>query len=100
MGLLDRKEKALKYYQREVNLRATLSPYHVNIARLLHHMAQIAMQAVDCNGDYLYLDQASNWLEEAAEIICEQNEGNSAELQQLESSIEDTRNRINISLNK
>ena len=93
-------DKALKYYQREVNLRATLSPYHVNIARLLHHMAQIAMQAVDCNGDYLYLDQASNWLEEAAEIICEQNEGNSAELQQLESSIEDTRNRINISLNK
>ena len=65
-------------------------------------MAQIAMQAVDCNGDYLYLDQASNWLEEAAEIICEQNEGSirCAELQQLESSIEDSRNRINISLNK
>ena len=59
-------------------------------------MAQIAMQAVDCNGDYLYLDQASNWLEEgAAEILCEQNEGNKcAELHQLETSIEDLRNRI------
>ena len=40
-------------------------------------------------------DSALNWLEEAAEILCEQNEGNNcAELQQLDTSIEDLRNRI------
>mmetsp|Transcript_18072 Transcript_18072/g.39051 ORF Transcript_18072/g.39051 Transcript_18072/m.39051 type:complete len:701 (-) Transcript_18072:54-2156(-) len=91
-----RLDKALKYYQREVNvLIGTLSPYHVSVARILHHMAKIAIQSVDCKGEYMYLDQTVNWLEEAAEIY-HNNKGKvyNHELLHLESSLEETRKRI------
>ena len=91
-----RLEMALKYYQREANvLSTTLSPCHLNRARLLHNMAKIAMQAVDSMGEYLLLDQALPWLEEAAEIY-NINEGRAVnhELLNLESSIEEIRKRM------
>jgi len=88
-----RLDKALKYYQREVNIMA---PCHLHRAQLLHHMATIAMKAVDSNGDYVLLDQAADWLEEAAAIYYN-NESKSFDndlLLHLEASIEETRRRM------
>ncbi|KAL7543667.1 hypothetical protein ACHAXR_013495 [Thalassiosira sp. AJA248-18] len=61
--------KALRYYQKLVSaLSITPSPHHLNRARLLHHMAEIAIQVVDSTGEHVLLDESADWLEEAAEI--------------------------------
>mmetsp|Transcript_25745 Transcript_25745/g.54409 ORF Transcript_25745/g.54409 Transcript_25745/m.54409 type:complete len:682 (-) Transcript_25745:42-2087(-) len=87
-------EKALKYYEQTLSVLDTALPCHLNRARLLHRMAKIAMQAVDSKGDYVLLDQALTWLEEAAEIY-NHNEGKAPiEVLHLESSIEETRKRL------
>ena len=92
-----RLDKALKYYKREFSvLNTTLPPCHLSRARLLHHMAKIAMQAVDSKGEFVLLEQAAYWLEEAAEIY-DHNDGEDLlyeELLHLDASIEDTRLRM------
>mmetsp|Transcript_2545 Transcript_2545/g.5667 ORF Transcript_2545/g.5667 Transcript_2545/m.5667 type:complete len:690 (-) Transcript_2545:113-2182(-) len=87
-------EKALKYYQKEASvIRTTLSPCNSSRAQLLHHMACIAMQAVDSKGEYLLLDQSLTWLEEAAEIY-EGKAFNHEEIIHIQSSIEETQKRM------
>ena len=89
-----RLDKALKYHEKEVRLRSKLTPYHICVARLYLHMSKIAMRAVDCNGEYSYLDKVDTWLEEADEVYCHQ-EGlvSESELMSLESIMEEYRRR-------
>lgn len=62
-------DKAIKYYREELLvLRTSLHPYHLDIAKLLHHMAMLVMNKVDSNGDYLMLNDCIEWLEESANI--------------------------------
>ena len=87
-----RLDKALKYHEKEVSLRSKLTPYHICVARLYLHMSKIAMQAVDCNGEYL--DKVDTWLVKADEVYCHQ-EGlvSDSELMSLESIMEEHRRR-------
>ena len=63
-------DKAMKYYEKEIHmLKSTLHHHHLDVARTLHHMASVAMHAVDNMGEYLMLDQTMAWLEEALTIF-------------------------------
>ncbi|KAL7479014.1 hypothetical protein ACHAW6_004764, partial [Cyclotella cf. meneghiniana] len=70
-------EKAIKYYEEELRiLEKTLHPYHLDIAKLLHHMAMLTMNAVDNKGNYLMLNELINWLEKATEVYRHHNKSN------------------------
>lgn len=70
-------DKAIKYYREELRvLETTLHPYHLDIAKLLHHMAMVTMNAVDSDGNYLMLNECIGWLEEATEVYSHHNESN------------------------
>lgn len=93
-----RLNKALKYYEREVNVLNDTSPNSLDKASLLQHMAKIAMQAVDNNGEYRMLDEAANWLEEAADIYHQHGHVDS-ELPHLETFIDGARYRMKQRIN-
>ncbi|KAL7545522.1 hypothetical protein ACHAWF_008871 [Thalassiosira exigua] len=87
-------DKALKYYGKAVNLMSPKTSLCLDRARILHHMAKIAVQ-VDWDGRYLPLDQTMSWLEEAAEsYFANQEHVCDHELSHLEEFIEDTRTRM------
>lgn len=75
-----RLEKSVKYYNQELSvLRAALHPYHLDIAKLLHHMATVTMNIVDNEGYYLMLNESIGWLKDAADIYQHHNESNEFE---------------------
>ena len=53
-------------------------------------MGDLAMQIVDNDGEYMCLEQAADWLEDAAEIFYD----NGQTVLHLEASIEETRLRM------
>lgn len=84
-------DKAMKYYNEELLiLQASLHPYHLDIAKLLHHMAMLTMNVVDNDGSYLMLNESIERLEEATEIYEHHNASNAfhRELTYLKSSIQ------------
>ncbi|KAL3774473.1 hypothetical protein ACHAWO_007622 [Cyclotella atomus] len=89
-------EKAIHYYNEELFvLKTCLHPYHLDIAKLLHHMAMVTMNIVDNDGNYLMLQESIEWLEEAAGIYQHHNQSNAfhKEMQYLNSSIQKLRSR-------
>jgi len=90
-------EKAIKYYDEELRvLEKTLHPYHLDIAKLLHHMAMLTMNAVDNKGNYLMLNELIRWLEKAIEVYGHHNESNTFhnELACLHASLRELRKRV------
>eukprot|EP00956_Cyclotella_meneghiniana_P028479 scaffold66328_cov66-Cyclotella_meneghiniana.AAC.2 len=89
-------DKAMKYYSEELRvLKATLHPYHLDIAKLLHHMAMVTMNIVDKEGNYLMLNESIDWLEEAFDVYKHHNalDAFQKELSYLQTSIRKLRKR-------
>ncbi|KAL3790344.1 hypothetical protein HJC23_002730 [Cyclotella cryptica] len=90
-------EKAVQYYEEELRiLEKTLHPYHLDIAKLLHHMAKVTMNAVDSKGNYIMLNESIRWLEKATEVYRHHNESNAFhnELRCLYASLRELRKRV------
>lgn len=89
-------DKAMKYYSEELRvLKATLHPYHLDIAKLLHHMAMVTMNIVDNQGNYLMLNESIDWLQEAFDVYKHHNASDALqnELAYLQTSIRKLRKR-------
>lgn len=77
-------DKAIQYYNQELMvLQTTLHPYHLDIAKLLHHMAMHTMDVVDNQGNYFMLNESIEWLEEAADIFQHHNQANTFQKEML-----------------